>query len=410
MIDQPEQEQENTVIEAPIPEVNAFSDKAKTYEYYQKIFTDPDLKDMDYVTAQQLYNSGKIKFPKFKSLVGKLDRAIVAGRETDEIKKFVEDPNQLKNPINADDRRKVDIGYAQGERLSVGNILHDEKIMNKVATYNGIVPQQLSRQFGALILSGSPEQQLHAAQLIAKLDRVSPSARIKNFGGEILNRADYINLLNYEGADIKEIINTVNEFTKPLDSNAKVAYQKEARDFLDNQTSNIKYDLRNSSVGVDTPRMIATYKKIYESVYRGNKDYATAITLKNIEGRFSASKFGVDANTVMETSPEEMAKIYKVPEGKQEEYVRNDLQKFVEPYGAVVWDHAGPIYSLLHGTTFDNKRKVYLEEDAKTDLDHSYAIKYIDRGMPVPLKDDNDNPLRYKVSKPSAPEVVKPNG
>lgn len=397
--------------QTPLPIVEGMSDKSKNYDYYKKIFTDPELVGLDYIKVQDLYNKGEIKAQKFKSLVGKLDRYATSMKEVMDIVKYTDDPNTLKNPYNTDDRRKVDISYAMGEHLNVGNVLDDDKIINKVSKYGGIIPQQISRQFGALISNGTPEQQLHAAQLISKLDRVNPNIRTKNFPSELLTRADYINLLNYEGANIKEIIKTVNEFTKPLDIVAKDSYRKEAREYINNQEGNIKRDLRNSSVGVSTRRMIDTYKNIYESVYRGNHDYAKAITLKNIEGRFSPSAFGVDAKTVMETAPEEIAKIYDIPDGKQEEYVRQDFQKFMDPHGALVWDHAGPISSLLHGTTFDNKIRVYLEEDAQTDLDHSYAVKYIDRGMPVPFM-VNKQPLRYQVTKPpqEVKKVVSPHG
>jgi len=163
--------------QAPFPEVDGVMDKSKNFEYYQKIFTDPELDGLDYLKVQELYNTGVIKGPKFKTLVKKLDKVAASMKEVVDIQKYAEDPNQLKSPYNAEDRRRIDVAYST-RPLQISNPAEYNKAVERVKSYGGIIPKQMRRQLEAMIINGEPLQQVYSSQMIRDMERANPGVRV----------------------------------------------------------------------------------------------------------------------------------------------------------------------------------------------------------------------------------------
>lgn len=384
--------------QAPLPEVDGLTDKSKTFEYYQKVFTDPELEGLDYLKVQELYNTGAIKGPKFKSLVGKLDKAATSMKEVMDIKTYAEDPNQLKSPYNAEDRRRIDVAYST-RPLQISNPTEYNKAVERVKSYGGIIPKQMRRQLEAMIINGEPLQQVYSAQMIRDMERSNPGVRVgQNLSSDVFHRADFINLLNYKGADLNNVIETANNYLKPMDSATKERLTKDAHNVLARE--NISKRIESSELGATSPMVEEAYKKVYEALYRGDDDTAHQLAIRNIESKFAKTAFGFKQKVVMEITPERVAQVYGAP--NPEMYVRYDLEEFLKSRNLRVVEP-----DLINRFWFGNNPQVheeeaFLVEDDRTGLDSSFRVKKLDPELQVPVDviGPDKKPLRYSVSKP----------
>lgn len=393
--------------QAPLPEVEGMSDRSKTFDYYQKIFTDPELEGLDYLKVQDMYNTGVIKGPKFKSLVGKLDKVATSMKEVMDIKAYAEDPNQLKSPYNSEDRRRIDVAYSI-KPLQISNPQEYNKALERIKSYGGIIPKQMRRQVEAMIINGEPLQQVYAAQMIRDMERSNPGVRMgQNLSSDVFHRADYLNLLNYKGADLNAVVETANTYLKPLDPATKERYAKDAYNNISRE--NITKRIEGSSLGVSSPRVEEAYKKVYEALYRGDDETAHQLAIKNIESKFGETSFGLRQKDVMEITPERVAQVYGATDPKS--YVRYDLEEFLKT------KNLRPVEpDLINRFWFGNKPQVheeeaFLVEDDQTGLDSSFRVKKLDPELhiPVDVMGPDKKPLRYSVSKPDAFKKVLEN-
>ena len=395
---------DEVMVDQQLPSADGMLNSSKTFDFYKKVFSDPELKGMDYVTAQQLYNDKKITGAKFKSLVGKLDRATASMIDVTNINNYVSDPNILKSPFRDEDVRRVNISYGfKGLNASDPNEFNH--VLRRIETYGGIVPKQLQGQISTLVTNGEPIQQLMAAQLMDAMDRTNVNVRNKAFDHSVWQRADRINLYNYKGAQANQVIDQVNESTKRLGEREFQFYSDQALETLAKDKVNVPQKLEASSLGASSRDAELDYVKEYQLVYRGDADLAHKLAMKAVEGRYGTTRFGTSQKTLMEVTPEKIANSLGIASGDETSYVKEDINKFLSPYGKKISDFKTGLRIPVFGETNmpDDTNDAFLVEDKKTKIDGGFTVMGIDPDLKtlVKLVDSKTNkPLRYMVSNP----------
>lgn len=374
-------------------DVSMFDGVERTVDYYKKTFNDPDIEGLDYVRLEEMYASGVIDKRKRKSLLGKLDKVQKAMVEVKEVADYIDNPEILKSPFDSGDRRKADVAFMMNP-LSITAQEDHKMIQTKVRNYGGIVPKQLRRQFEAVLVNGNAQQQIVASNLLKNLQTINPYVRIdRNLPEAMWQKADLIDLMVRGNPNPEAVVEKVNEYMKPIDVAAAERYRKDANDQM--KKFKVSDRIAGTNLGVSSPALEAEYKRVYQSVYRGDDAVANHLATKAIENNFSVSKFGGDSKGVMEITPEALAGSMGAP--NPEEYVRKDLENSLNQFGLTL---AKPgIFGRFFGGEDAQRNQAFLEADNKTKLGQGFKVKYIDRdlGIPVDLVDSNGKPVRYMV-------------